>query len=115
MARVTLTVNDRQVTLDVHPGERLVDTLRDRLGLTGTKEGCGVGECGACTVVVDGDAVNSCLVLTVQCDGAAILTHGRACPCRPAQQVAAGLPGARRGAVRVLHARHADERDGAPG
>lgn len=74
MARVTLTVNDRQVTLDVHPGERLVATLRDRLGLTGTKEGCGVGECGACTVVVDGDAVNSCLVLTVQCDGAAILT-----------------------------------------
>ena len=67
-------MNDRQVTLDVHPGERLVDTLRDRLGLTGTKEGCGVGECGACTVVVDGDAVNSCLVLTVQCDGAAILT-----------------------------------------
>lgn len=71
---VNITVNGLQQQLAVEPGERLVDTLRDRLRLTGTKEGCGVGECGACSVILDGKLVNSCLILTGQCDGARVET-----------------------------------------
>lgn len=63
---VTFTVNGKQVSLGVDPADRLLDTLRYRLGLTGTKEGCGEGECGACTVYLDGLPVNSCLVPTYQ-------------------------------------------------
>lgn len=74
MAGVSFTVNGRPVTVETAAGERLLDTLRDRLGLTGAKEGCGVGECGACTVLMNGDAVNSCLVLTAQCEGADVVT-----------------------------------------
>ncbi|MDO5106971.1 MAG: 2Fe-2S iron-sulfur cluster-binding protein, partial [Coriobacteriaceae bacterium] len=62
MNLVTFSVNGVERTLDVEPGERLLDVLRVRLGLTGTKEGCGVGMCGACTVLVDGRAENACLV-----------------------------------------------------
>ncbi len=67
-ATVTLsfTLNGRPVTLDVDPGDRLLDVLRYRLGLTGTKEGCGEGECGACTVYLDGLPVNACLVPAYQ-------------------------------------------------
>lgn len=71
---VKMTVNRRPVAVDVTGDERLLDTLRTRLRLTGAKEGCGVGECGACTVILNGRAVNSCLVLTAQCDGAEIET-----------------------------------------
>lgn len=74
MAGVSFTVNGRRVEVEAAAGERLLDTLRDRLGLTGAKEGCGVGECGACTVLMNGDAVNSCLVLTAQCEGADVVT-----------------------------------------
>ena len=58
----------------MNPGDRLIDVLRDRLDLTGTKEGCGEGECGACTVNLDGQAVLSCLMLAAQADGCKILT-----------------------------------------
>jgi aerobic carbon-monoxide dehydrogenase small subunit len=58
---LTLTVNDRPATLEVEPGDTLLAVLRDRLGLTGTKEGCNEGECGACTVLVDGRPVDSCI------------------------------------------------------
>lgn len=71
---VSMIVNGRPVAVHVPGSERLIDTIRDRLRLTGTKEGCGVGECGACTVIMNGKAVNSCLVLTAQCDGAEIAT-----------------------------------------
>ncbi|MEP7379373.1 MAG: (2Fe-2S)-binding protein [Chloroflexota bacterium] len=69
-----LTVNGAEQELDVPGMRRLLDTLREDLGLTGTKEGCGEGECGACSVLVDGALVNSCLVPTAQVDGAHIVT-----------------------------------------
>ena len=71
---VTFTVNGKEVTLKVGPKERLVDTLREQLKLTGTKEGCSIGECGACTVILNGEAVSSCLILTGQVGGSEILT-----------------------------------------
>lgn len=71
---VPFTVNGESVEIDGHPMERLLDVLRTRLGLTGTKEGCGEGECGACTVMMDGEPVLSCLVPLLQCTGRQIET-----------------------------------------
>jgi carbon-monoxide dehydrogenase small subunit len=71
---ITLHVNGETYELDVPPGELLVDTLRYELGLVGTKEGCGIGVCGACTVLIDGSTASSCLMLAVKADGAAITT-----------------------------------------
>jgi len=72
--QVTVTINGREYGLDLDPTKRLLDVLRDDLGLTGTKEGCGMGECGACTVLIDGKPVNSCLVLVGSVDGHEVLT-----------------------------------------
>jgi len=72
--RSSLTVNGSEVSVDVTPRELLVDTLRDRLGLTGTKVGCETGECGACTVLVDGKATKSCMVLAASADGSQVTT-----------------------------------------
>ena len=69
-----LTVNRKTIAVKVHPLTRLLDVLREECGLTGTKEGCGEGECGSCTVLVDGEAVNSCLVPVGQVQGARITT-----------------------------------------
>jgi carbon-monoxide dehydrogenase small subunit len=69
-----LEVNGREYKLEVPPSRRLLDILREELGLTGTKEGCGEGECGACTVLLNGIIVNSCLVLAAQINGAAVTT-----------------------------------------
>jgi len=71
---VSVTINGRLYRLEVGPGQRLLDVLRDSLDLTGTKEGCGIGECGACTVMLDGRPVNACLVAAGQIDGAEIVT-----------------------------------------
>ncbi|MEV4578283.1 (2Fe-2S)-binding protein [Nonomuraea jabiensis] len=71
---VTLTVNDVDHRLDLDPRVTLLDALRDRLGLTGTKKGCDQGACGACTVMADGRRVLSCLTLAAQCEGRAITT-----------------------------------------
>src|SRR6266699_1927157 len=66
---VSFTLNGKPVSVGVDPADRLLDTLRYQLALTGTKEGCGEGECGACTVYLDGLPVNSCLVPTYQVRG----------------------------------------------
>jgi carbon-monoxide dehydrogenase small subunit len=72
--RLLLNVNGSEHELDVRPTARLIDVLRLQLGLTGVKEGCSEGECGACTVLVDDKAVNSCLVLAAQVRGKKVLT-----------------------------------------
>jgi carbon-monoxide dehydrogenase small subunit len=72
--RLEFTLNGTPIGLDIDPSLRLLDLLRDVLGLTGTKEGCGEGECGACTVIVDGAAVDSCLVMAMQVRGRSVLT-----------------------------------------
>ena len=69
-----MDVNGRPVEVDVHPVARLLDVLRERLHLTGTKEGCGEGECGACSVMMNGRLVNSCLIPALQADGATVTT-----------------------------------------
>lgn len=74
MMRVEFTLNGKPVSIDTAPADRLLDTLRYALGLTGSKEGCGEGECGACTVYMDGIPANSCLVPTFQVHGRRIET-----------------------------------------
>ena len=71
---VLLNVNGVAKIVFAHPMERLLDVLRNELGLTGTKEGCGEGECGSCSVLLDGMLVNSCLVPVAQASGASIIT-----------------------------------------
>jgi aerobic carbon-monoxide dehydrogenase small subunit len=80
---IRLTVNGSARAVDVPPSATLLEVLRDRIGLSGTKECCDLGECGACTVLVDDRVVNSCLMLAVEADGTAVTTieglaeHGR--------------------------------------
>jgi carbon-monoxide dehydrogenase small subunit len=71
---IALTVNGRRHALDVRPHHTLLEALRDQMGLTGTKECCSEGECGACTVLLDGRAVTSCLVLAVEAAGTDVVT-----------------------------------------
>lgn len=72
--RINLTVNGIKHELDVEPTQTLIYVIREILELTGTKEGCGNGECGACTVIMNGQAVNSCLIIAVQANGSEITT-----------------------------------------
>ena len=72
--RIHLRVNGEDYEVEVEPRRRLLDVLREDLELTGTKEGCGTGDCGACSVIMDGQLINSCLKLAVSADGADILT-----------------------------------------
>jgi carbon-monoxide dehydrogenase small subunit len=72
--KITMNVNGQDMSCDVSPWKRLLDALREDLRLTGTKEGCGEGECGACSVLLDGEVVNSCLVAVGQCAGRKVTT-----------------------------------------
>jgi len=72
--KISFILNNEKHTQEVREDMRLLDFLRDEMGLTGTKEGCGEGECGACTVIIDGKAVNSCLVLVPEIDGSEVVT-----------------------------------------
>lgn len=90
MTRIRFLLNGDPTEVDVPGSRRLLDLLRDDLGLTGTKEGCGEGECGACSVILDGAVVDSCLVASAQVDGSIVRTvEGLA---RPAPGPAAGGP-----------------------
>ena len=74
MKSIKLNVNGQDYELSVPPHRTLLEVIREELGLTGTKEGCSLGECGACTVIMDGQTVNSCLVLAAEADGKSITT-----------------------------------------
>jgi carbon-monoxide dehydrogenase small subunit len=74
MNNIKLTVNKKQYEISASANKTLLDVIREDIGLTGTKEGCGLGECGACTVIMNGQTVNSCLVLAIEADGKDITT-----------------------------------------
>ncbi len=71
---ITFTLNHREVTVETDPTARLLDVIRDVLNRKGTKEGCGIGECGACTIIMDGKCVNSCVTMAAQAEGTELLT-----------------------------------------
>ena len=73
-AMITFRLNGEETRVDAEPHWNLLQVLRDKLGLMGTKEGCGVGECGACTVIVNGEAINACIFPVLEADGKAITT-----------------------------------------
>ena len=91
------TLNGKRARVDAHPMKRLLDVLREDCRLTGTKEGCGEGECGACTVLVDGQPVNSCLVPFAHADGARITTIEGLGGRHPLQQAFVAFGGAQCG------------------
>jgi carbon-monoxide dehydrogenase small subunit len=91
------TLNGRSVRIDAHPMMRLLDALREQCGLTGTKEGCGEGECGACTVLVDRRPVNSCLVPLAHVSGARVTTIEGLRGRHPLQQAFVDFGGAQCG------------------
>jgi carbon-monoxide dehydrogenase small subunit len=74
MKKIKVTLNGKKTELDLPAHRLLLDLLRDEIGLTGTKEGCGTGDCGACTVLLNGKPVNSCLIFSGELDGADIVT-----------------------------------------
>jgi len=72
--KIQFKLNHNDIVVETFPNRRLLDLLRDDLNLTGTKEGCGIGECGACTILINNKAVNSCLILAPEVDGKEVLT-----------------------------------------
>ena len=114
--KLTLRVNGALREVDVHGARRLLDVVREDLGLTGTKEGCGEGECGACTVLVDGKPVMSCLVPVCQAEGKALTTIEGLAPSgglHPLQEAFASHGGAQCGICTpgMILAAHAWELD----
>ena len=115
MTAFRFTVNATPVEVDVPGMRRLLDVLREELALTGTKEGCGEGECGACTVLLDGAPVDACLVPICQVDGATVADgRGAGARRRHARRAPDGVPRDRRRPVRDLHAGDADGRPRLP-
>ena len=102
---VSLQLNGQPYRAEIEPWVTLLDLLRERLDLTGTKKGCDHGQCGACTVLVDGRRINSCLTLAVMRDGATVTTVEGLAEDGALHAAAAGLHRARRVPVRLLHAR----------
>ncbi len=74
MEEITLCVNGEERQVQIHPDDTLLYVIREVLGMTGTKEGCGEGDCGACTVLVDGETVNSCIYPAIQANGRRVMT-----------------------------------------
>src|SRR5580693_1832642 len=115
---ISITVNRKLETVQVYPMERLLDVLRHELGLTGTKEGCGEGECGACAVLVDGVLVDSCLVPVVQARGCHVVTIEEASALGAIQQAFVEHGGAQCGICTpgmILAARALLDRVASPG
>jgi carbon-monoxide dehydrogenase small subunit/xanthine dehydrogenase small subunit len=96
-AKMEFTLNGAVTRVEAHPMKRLLDVLREDCGLTGTKEGCGEGECGACTVLVAGQPVCACLVPVAQVEGAEVLTIEGLDGTHPLQRAFAELGGAQCG------------------
>jgi carbon-monoxide dehydrogenase small subunit len=116
--RIELRVNGAACSAEVHPMRRLLDVLREDLGLTGTKEGCGEGECGACAVLVDGVLVDSCLVPVVQARGCHVVTIEEASALGAIQQAFVEHGGAQCGICTpgmILAARALLDRVASPG
>jgi hypothetical protein len=109
---IVVTVNGARERLDVPSNMTLLQMLREQLGLTGTKNGCEAGECGACTVLLDGEPVNSCMMLAVEADGREV-RPSKGLPRGPIEPLAAGLCRAQCRPVWLLHAGHADGLPGA--
>ena len=104
--RVSCTVNGKPTAFEANPMARFLDVLREELRLTGTKEGCGEGECGACAIEMNGELVNSCLVPALQVEGASIRTIEGVAHGSTLQRGPAVVSRSRRRAMRHLHARH---------
>ena len=102
--RITLTLNGAKKQIAVAPWTTLLDSLREYMDLTGTKKGCDQGQCGACTVLVDGKRILSCMTLAIMRDGAEITTIEGLAEGRRAAPDAGGIRRARRLSMRVLHA-----------
>ncbi len=110
---ITMRVNGETQEIAVEPSWTLLETVREELRLTGNKEGCGTGDCGACSMIVDGRLITSCLMLAVQADGREVITiEGLSYERRPAPS-AAGVHRRGRSPVRLLHARDDHGGDGA--
>ena len=112
---ITLNVNGITYTLDVRPQRTLVEVLRETLGLTGTKKSCNEGECGACTVLMDGKPVASCLVLAIDAQGKEIVTIEGLAERRKTSSHPGSLLETWSDSVRFLHARNGDVGQGIPG
>ena len=112
--RIDVTVNGTRHEMAVEPRLLLSDFLRHELGLTGTHVGCEHGVCGACTVLLDGEAVRSCLVFAVQTDGHSIETVEGLGSERSPPSAPAGVPRNPRPAMRFLHSRHPDDAGAVP-
>lgn len=102
---ITLKINGAEKQMEIALWTTLLDALREYLDLTGTKKGCDHGQCGACTVLVDGKRINSCLTLAIMKDGREVTTIAPACPRGLASSFATSIYRTRRFSMRVLHPR----------